>query len=102
MLQWVAALLKKKQAIMLKHGESVLFLNRIAKGEAELHLFTVDGPRALVSALKDFVAKVRASDLKKVYGKAANQQIVQALKLVGVEVQASDKPKYNWTALVKE
>lgn len=101
-LKWMGSLLKSKDALLLKYGDSVLFLKRIGAGEAELHLFTVDSPRALVSALKDFVAKVRASDLKKVYGKADNQQIVQALKMVGVQVSDSDKPKYNWMALTKE
>lgn len=101
-LSWIATLVKKEHAILLKSGNSVLFLKRIAPGEAELHLFTVDTPRALVTALKDFVAKVRASDLKKVYGKADTPQIVEALKMVGVQVRASDKPKYNWMALTKE
>lgn len=86
----------------MKHGDSVLFLNRIAPGEAELHLFTADKPQALMAALKDFIKRVRESDLKAVYGKADNPQIVQALRMVGVQVQDSDKPKYNWMAPVKE
>lgn len=101
-LQWAATLVKKKQALLLQHGDSVLLLNRIAPGEAELHLFTLDKPMALMEALKDFVSRVRASDLKAVYGKADNPQIVQALKTVGVQVKDSDKPKYNWMALTKE
>ena len=100
-LKWIATLVKKKQAIILQHGESVLFLNRIAPGEAALHLFTNDKPMALMAALKDFVKKVFASDLQRVYGKADTPQILNALRAVGVKVLDSDKPKYNWMVLTK-
>ena len=97
-LRGLSKLLKAKKAILLRHGDSVLVLNTIAPKQAELHLFTVDKPMALMQAIKDFVKKVRASDLDQVYGKADNPQIVRALEAVGVKVQKSDKPKYNWRA----
>lgn len=101
-LRWLAKLLKTKKAVLLRHGESVLVLNQIGPQQAELHLFTADKPMALMQALKDFVKKIKDSDLERVYGKADNQQIVKALGAVGVNVQESDKPKYNWMALVED
>lgn len=101
-LRWLAQLLKTKKAVLLRHGESVLVLNQIGPQQAELHLFTADKPMALMQALKDFVKKIKDSNLERVYGKADNQQIVKALGAVGVNVQESDKPKYNWMALVED
>lgn len=101
-LKWLGNLVKSKRAIILQKGDSVLVLNRIAPGEAELHLFTTDKPMALMAALKEFVKKVFASGLERVYGKADNQQILDALRAVGVDVLDSDKPKYNWMVLTKE
>lgn len=101
-LQWLSKLLKGKKAVLLRHGDSVLVLNQIGHQQAELHLFTTDKPMALMQALKDFVKKIKDSDLERVYGKADNQQIVKALGAVGVNVQNSDKPKYNWMALVED
>jgi hypothetical protein len=100
-LQWLAKLLKTKKAVLLRHGDSLLVLNKIDQQQAELHLFTMDKPMALMQALKDFVKKIKDSDLERVYGKADNQQIIKALGAVGVNVQESDKPKYNWMALVE-
>lgn len=101
-LQWVAAHTKKKTAVLLQHGDSVLLIKKISPGEAALHLFTLDKPMALMQALKNFIARVKASGLERVYGKADNPQITQALQAVGVNVQRSDKPQYNWMANVED
>ena len=50
--------------------------------------------------LREFIAKIRETDLDAVYGKADNPQIIQILKALGVEVTDSDLPEYNWKALV--
>ena len=92
--------LKAKKSLLLRHNDSVLVLNQIAPKQAELHLFTVDKPMALIRSIKEFIKKVRASDLDQVYGQADNPQIVKALEAVGVDVQKSDNPKYNWRAKV--
>lgn len=101
-LQWIAGHTKGGSAVLLQHEDSVLLIKRISPGEASLHLFTVDKPMALMKAIKDFVRRIKASDLKRVYGKADNPQITQALQAVGVNVQRSDKPQFNWMANVED
>lgn len=101
LLTSVAVLMKKNNAIMLKENDSILLLQPISEqGDVELHLFTEDAPLTLAKSLTSFIKKIRASDLRAVYGNADNEQITQFLTRLGVEVKESDKPNYNWMALV--
>lgn len=101
LLASVAVLMKKNNALMLKENDSILILHPInGEGDVELHLFTEDSPLTLAKSLTSFIKKIRASDLRAVYGSADNEQITQFLTRLGVEVKESDKPKYNWMALV--
>ena len=92
--------LQTKDAILMQSGNSVLVIRKIEKGLAELHLYTVDEPMAMIRALRQFIGKIRNSDLNAVYGNADNAQIIQVLKSLGVEVVNSDLPGYNWKAFV--
>jgi hypothetical protein len=106
MLRKINKLVSSKAAILLQNNDSVLLLINIAKGVVELHLFTMDPPKKVIEALKYFVSKIRASDIKMVYGKgnvAQNselQKTLQALKSIGVDVQKSNLPRYDWMAPV--
>ena len=84
------------QSIMLRENDSILVLTKIGDGIAELHLFTADKPLTLAKSALRFLEKVRQSDTQRVYGKADNDQIVQLLRNLGMEVQESDRPEYNW------
>jgi hypothetical protein len=99
--------INKKLAIILQEGNSVLVLLTIGEGLVELHLFTTDAPLKVARALSRFVDKIRDSDLKAVYGPKENvpnsnklQQTLTMLKTLGVDVQPSDNPKYEWMAKV--
>jgi NhaP-type Na+/H+ and K+/H+ antiporter len=99
--------LNKKLAIIMQENDTVLLLIATKDGNAELHLFTQDGPIKLAKALSRFVDKIRKSDLKAVYGPKENvpnsnrlQQTLTMLKTLGVDVQPSDNPKYEWMAKV--
>ena len=99
-LNKLGRLLNNKEAIMLQSRNSVLIVQKIGKGIAELHLYTTDNQMGLVRALREFIKKIRSSGLDAVYGKADNPQIIQMLKALDVEVIDSDLPEYNWKALV--
>lgn len=92
--------LQSGEATMLRSGNSLLILRRLGDGNAELHLFTVDSGVGVARAVKDFIDKIRASDIQAVYGNADNTQILSLLKMFGVEVGDSDLPQYNWRAEV--
>ena len=99
--------INKKLAIIMQENDTVLLLIATKDGNAELHLFTQDSPIKLAKALSRFIDKIRKSDLKAVYGPKENvpnsnklQQTLTMLKTLGVDVQPSDNPKYEWMAKV--
>jgi hypothetical protein len=100
LLQGIKKQLASGEATALRSGNSVLILQRIGEGQAELHLFTADNGVGVAKAVKDFIEKIRKSDIKTVYGKADNEQILKLLGMFGVNVTDSDLPEYNWRAEV--
>ena len=93
-------LLKNKLAILLNTNQSVLLLTQLGDGDVESHLFTKDSPITLFKSLSYFITKVRASNIRALYGQATNQQIIEALKRLNVDVGPSDRKGYNWKAVV--
>jgi hypothetical protein len=87
-------------AVMLRKNDSVLVLNEFDGHAMELHLFTKDTPLTLARSIKYFVDKIKASDIEAVYGKADNAEIIEMLRRLGVPVENSDRPDFNWMARV--
>ena len=106
MLRKINKLVQAKAAILLQKNDSVLLLINIAKGLVELHLFTADPPAKVADSLKYFVSKIKDSDIKAVYGKgneaqnADLQKTLSLLKSMGIDVQKSNIPSYDWMAPV--
>lgn len=99
-LNRIAQMLRDENAKLMQSGNSVLLLEDIGDKNVALHLFTEDSPIALAKAVVVFMQEIKGMDLDAVYGMADNEQIVQLLTSVGVPVQQSDKPGYNWMAMV--
>ena len=106
-LRKVHKLVQAKAAILLQKNDSLLLLINIAKGVVELHIFTVDRPAKVIEAVKYFVEKIKASDIKKVYGSgnlaqdAKLKKMLNILDKMGVDVQKSNLPAYQWMATVE-
>jgi len=99
-LQFVGSKVKSKTGSLMSAGNSILFLVGIGDACAELHLYTQDSPAELMRNIPHFIEVIRNTELKRVYGKADNPSIVQMLSRLGVDVQESDRPQYNWMANV--
>ena len=99
-LSKIAKSVKSGNGIILQSGESILVIRKFGGGRAELHFFTADQPMAMIKALKEFIRKIKDSDITEVYGNADNGEILKILKNLGVEVMRSDIPDYNWKAIV--
>jgi len=99
-LRRVLKKLKDKTAIMLQENNSVLILEDIGNKSVALYLFTQDQPMTLARSVKSFYETIKKSEIQAIYGKADNPQIIQLLQIVGVPVQESDLPNYNWMAMV--
>lgn len=96
----IARALKSGAGILLRSNESLLLLLALNAEDAELHLYTADTPLTMAKSLKDFIQKIRASNLKRVYGSGDVPQILAMLKKFGVDVQPSNLPNYRWMANV--
>ena len=97
----IGKIVKEKMGILLQQNDSVLLLIDIGHKNAELHLYTLDPPLKLARSLKYFIDKIKASDLKRVYGTIAfDAPILKMLRDFGIDIQKSDNPKYQWMAKV--
>ena len=97
-LRSISALVKAKSAILMQENDSVLLVRKINPTSAEIHLFTEDNPRILAKSAIGFVRRGRGLGIKTFYAEADNQGIVELLKRVGLNVEASDLPQYNLKA----
>lgn len=88
------------RSLLLREGETILVLRKLDNNSAELSLFTEDQKMALSRAIRAFIKKIKQSDISTVYGKASNPEIVGLLEILGVDVEDSDLPQYNWKATV--
>jgi hypothetical protein len=88
-------------AIMMQKNNSLLLVIGLGKTAVEIHLYTTDAAMALASAIKYFHQKLVESDVERVYGtEPQNQKIISLMSSVGINVQKSDRPEYQWMANV--
>lgn len=99
-LQYVGSQVQNKTGSLMSAGNSLLLLVGIGDRCAELHLYTMDSPLALMKNLTHFIDVIRSTDLDRVYGDTDNPGILEMLKRLGVEVQESDRSGYTWMANV--
>ena len=99
-LRFVGSVVQSKRGTLISAGNSILLIVNIGNHNAELHLYTVDSPMQLMKVVPKFIDSIRQTPIKHVYGKADNEGIVQMLSRLGVNVQHSDLPQYNWMAQV--
>jgi len=101
-LATIRSIVDSGNGILLQKNNSLLFLVRLGEGDVELHLYTVDPPQFLASSIQYFIEKIRNSDLKKVYfpKPRGGEQIIKMLKMYGIDIQKSDRPRYSYMAKV--
>jgi hypothetical protein len=94
----VSNCVKSGRANILHRHNTVLLLIHLGDHTAEVHIFTVDPVRTMMDAIRHFIQVIKQTGVSKVYGKADNPGIVQALSSLGLNVQQSDRPEYNFMA----
>lgn len=99
-LNTIYRLVKLGDSILLQENQSVLELRKIEPGVVSSHLYSLDKPMTLVKSLTKFIQKLKQSDIEVIYGKADNPQIVSLIKSLGLSVTDSDRPEFNWKAVL--
>ena len=99
-LSYVAEQIQSNKANLLQTGESILLLVHLGQSAAECHLYTMDSPLGLRKSLAHFLEIIRQTPIKRLYGEAENPGILQMLQMIGLHVEHSDLPQFNWMANV--
>ena len=94
----IAKLIKSGAGIIIQANNSILLLIAVNPEDAELHLYSADTPLTMAKSLKEFIQKIRASDMRRVYGSGDVPQLLAILKKFGVDVQPSEMSNYRWMA----
>ena len=98
----VNKLVEEGKGILVRHNNSIVLLIQIGDGEVEIHLFTVDPPHRLASAMKYFHDQLVQSGITKVYGtEMPDKQLIKMMLAVGIPVDKSDKPDYYWMGITQ-
>jgi len=101
-VQAISQLVESGKGVLIRENNSVLLLVQIGDGEVEIHLYTVDPPHRLASAMKYFHDELVKSGIHTVYGtEMPDKQLVKLMLAVGIPVDKSDKPDYYWMASVR-
>lgn len=101
LMDTMQAMIQKNMAHLIQHGNSLLFLVNIDKKSAEVGFFTSDSPQKIKSAMLYFIEQIKKSGFKKVYGEDGGPVLAKSLQLLknlGVNVQKSDNPKFDFMA----
>jgi hypothetical protein len=95
-------LVEEGRAVLVRHNNSVIVLISIGDGEVEIHLYTLDSPQRLASAMKYFHDELVKSGINKVYGtEMPDKQLIKMMLAVGIPVDKSDKPDYYWMGIAQ-
>lgn len=101
-VQGLNKLVESGKAILVRNNNSVIALIQIGNGEAEIHLYTVDPPHRLASAMKYFHDELIKSGIHKVYGtEMPDKQLIKLMLAVGIPVDKSDRPDYYWMGIAQ-
>lgn len=101
-VQAISQLVDEGKAVLIRHNNSILLLVQIGEGEVEIHLYTVDPPHRLASAMKYFHDELLRSGIQQVYGtEMPDKQLIRMMLAAGIPVDKSDKPDYYWMASVR-
>lgn len=101
-VQAISQMVQSGQAILVQKNNSVMVLVKIDNGVVEVHLYTVDPPHRLATAIKYFHDELVRSGIQKVYGtEMPDKQLIKLMLAVGIPVDKSDNPDYYWMAPVK-
>lgn len=98
----ISQLLDSGKAILVQNNNSVIVLIDLGDGSSEIHLYTVDPPHRLASAMKFFHDELVKSGVQKVYGtEMPDKQLVKLMLAVGIPINKSDKPDYYWMGIAQ-
>ena len=80
------------KARIMRSGNSLLIYNILSPGVAEVHISTMDKPKDLINAVKEFYQAMTKAGFKSAVTTTNNSEISRVLSAAGVPVRVSQKP----------
>jgi hypothetical protein len=77
---------------LMRSGNTLLIYNILSPGVAEVHISTMDKPKDLIKAVKEFYEAMTKSGFKSAVTTTDSSEISRVLSAAGVPVRVSQKP----------
>lgn len=91
---------KNKGAALVRKNNSILLLIPIQENVAEWAVFTQDDDAALEASVGFFINETMKTDAYTIYGDAVNDRVLRAMDANGIQLYQSDRPDYDWMAML--
>jgi hypothetical protein len=91
---------KNKGAALVRKNKSILLLIPIQENVAEWAVFTQDDDATLEASVGFFINETMKTDAYTIYGDAVNDRVLRAMDANGIQIYQSDRPDYDWMAML--
>jgi hypothetical protein len=91
---------QNKGAVLVRKNNSVLLLIPIQENVAEWAVFTQDDDATLEASVGFFINETMKTDAYTIYGDAVNDRVLRAMDANGIQIYQSDRPDYDWMAML--
>ena len=91
---------KNKGAVLVRKNNSILLLIPIQENVAEWAVFTQDDDATLEASVGFFINETMKTDAYTIYGDAVNDRVLRAMDANGIQIYQSDRPDYDWMAML--
>ena len=101
-LAGLQALVKQKQAIILRYGKTVFVGLKQGEGTLEVHMYTLDSPRAIGTAIQQGIKDIPQAGVNKLIGETDNFKLISMMQSMKLPVEVDKKGKmFAWTLELK-
>jgi len=91
---------QNKGAVLVRKNNSILLLIPIQENVAEWAVFTQDDDATLEASVGFFINETMKTDAYTIYGDAVNDRVLRAMDANGIQIYQSDRPDYDWMAML--
>jgi hypothetical protein len=101
-LAGLQSLVEQKKAIVLRYGKTVFVGLKKEEGTLEVHMYTLDSPRAVATAIEQGIKDIPQAGVNKLIGETDNFKLISMMQSMKLPVEVDKKGKmFAWTLELK-
>jgi hypothetical protein len=101
-LNSLKTLISQKKAILLRYNNTVFVGIQKGKGTLEVHMYTIDGPRALSEAIQQGLKDIPQAGVNKLVSETENYNLIKMMQKMNLPIKVEKKGKnFAWTMELK-